>query len=60
MGGLMIGLIILSAIGFVLAVIGALFNLNILNVSPEGFSNASNNLALIAIALAVCLKKEKN
>ena len=60
MGGLMIGLIILSAIGFALAVIGALFNLNILNVSPEGFSNASNNLALIAIALAVCLKKEKN
>jgi hypothetical protein len=55
----MIGLIIISAVAFVLAAIGAFFGLNIFNVSPEAFSRASNNLALITIALAVCFKKEQ-
>jgi hypothetical protein len=55
----MIGLIIISAVAFVLAAIGAFFGLNIFNVSPEAFSRASNNLALIDIALAVCFKKEQ-
>jgi hypothetical protein len=38
-------------LGFVLAVIGALLQIPIMNISPEGFSRACNNLALIAIAL---------
>ena len=58
MSNMMIGLIIFSGVAFVLAVIGALFNFNILSVSPEGFSRACSNLALIAIALAVCIKKK--
>ena len=47
----------LSALGFVLAVIGTLLNVNIIRVSPEAFSRACSNLALIAIALGVCLKR---
>ncbi len=58
MSKLLIGLIILSVIGLALAVVGSFFGLNVLGVSPEAFSRASNNLALIAIALAVCIKEE--
>jgi len=47
-------LIGLSIIAFLLAIISNLLTGNIMGVSPEGFSRASNNLALIAIALAVC------
>ena len=57
MSKIMIGLVILSGLGFVLAIIGALFNFNILGVSPEGFSRACSNLALIGIALAYVLIK---
>jgi hypothetical protein len=48
----------LAVLAFILAVIGAFFNLLIIRVSPEAFSRACNNLALIAIALAVCFKEE--
>ena len=58
MSKLLIGIIILSVIGLALAAVGSFFGLNVLGVSPEAFSRASNNLALIAIALAVCIKRE--
>lgn len=44
-------LIILSAVGFVLAVAGSLAHVQILGVSAEGYSRACSNLALIAIAV---------
>ena len=50
------GLILLSILVFVLAVIGAIFGIPILGTSPEGFSRASNNLVLIAIALIIGFK----
>ena len=51
------GLIGLSALAFVLAVAQNLvLPTTIFGVVPEGFSRASNNLALLAIALSVCLK----
>ena len=48
----------LSALAFVLAVIGSLFSFKVFGIPPEGFSRACSNLALIAIALGVCLKME--
>lgn len=44
-------LIALAAIAFILAVGGALSRSAILRVAAEGYSRASANLALIAIAL---------
>ncbi len=58
MSKLMIGLIIVSGLAFVLAIIGTLFSSTIWGVSPEALSRGCNNLALIAIALAVCIKRE--
>ena len=58
MSNVRIGLIILSGVAFVLAAIGSLASLNIAGISPEAFSRASNNLALLAIALAVCIKRD--
>jgi hypothetical protein len=52
------GLMVLAALAFVVAVLEALFNFSILGIWPVAFSRACNNLALIAIALAVCCKKE--
>lgn len=49
-------LIAMACFGFVIAVLGAVFNFDFLGVDPEGFSRACSNLALIAIALAVCFK----
>jgi hypothetical protein len=55
MRNLKIVLICLSALGFVLAVITSLAGGPIaFGVTAEGFSFASANLALIAIALSVC------
>lgn len=45
-------LITAAAAAFVLAVVGSYAG-GIVGVSPEGFSRACNNLALIAIALSV-------
>jgi hypothetical protein len=49
-------LIGVSALAFVLAVVGSLTGLDMLRVAPEAFSRASNNLALIAIGVALCFK----
>ncbi len=48
-------LIGLSVVAFLLAVIGAFIG-PIMEISPEGFSRACTNLALIGIALSVCCK----
>ena len=53
-------LIALSCLAFIIAVLGSMIHFDFLGTDPEGFSRASNNLALIAIALAVCLRPEKN
>ena len=50
-------LIGLSALAFLLAVIGVLGVGSIIGVDPEGFSWACTNLALIGIALSVCIKE---
>jgi len=60
MRNLAIALIILSAAGFLLAVIGTLNVGPIMGVSPEGFSRGSSNLALIAIALSLWFGGNKN
>jgi hypothetical protein len=57
MSKIITGLIVLAALAFVMAVLESLFHFYVLT-SPEGFSRACNNLALIAIALAVCCRKE--
>ena len=49
-------LIVLSAVGFILAVVSALTD-PICGVEAEGFSRACGNLALIAIALMLVHKK---
>ena len=41
----------LAALAFIIAVIGSLTGFYLLGVSPEGYSRACTNLALIAIAL---------
>ncbi len=43
-------LVVLAALAFVMAVLEALFGFHLF-VSPEGYSRACTNLALIAIAL---------
>lgn len=55
------GLIGLSALAFVLAVIGAAVHSGpILRITPEGFSRACTNLALLAIALSVTLAEPRD
>ena len=51
-------LIVLSGLGFVLAVIGSLMGWAIMGVASEGFSRGCTNLALLAIALTVVSKKK--
>jgi hypothetical protein len=55
MRSLAIVLIVLSALGFVLAVISSFMG-PITDITPEGFSRGCSNLALIAIALGIWLK----
>ena len=52
-------LITLSCVAFIIAVFGSVFHFDFLGTDPEGFSRASNNLALIAIALLVYFNTEK-
>ncbi len=52
------GLIVLSGLGFLLAIVVAVVTGSIFGITAEGFSRACTNLALIAIALAV-IPKEK-
>ena len=59
MGNLLKGLVVLAAVGFILAVIASeLPSGDLLGVSAEAFSRACTNLALIAIALRLCFKEE--
>lgn len=61
MRNLAFGLVILSVGAFLMAIImnlGAAAGMSF-GVSPEGFSRASNNLALIAIALVVIYYSDK-
>ncbi|WP_400166488.1 hypothetical protein [Fidelibacter multiformis] len=51
-------LIGLSALGFILAVISALFNVSLFGVTAEGLSRACSNLALIAIAVHLVMKEK--
>ena len=51
------GLIVVSALAFLLAVFGSLTNYFIFGISPEAFSRACSNLALIAIAMSVVFIK---
>lgn len=48
-------LLVLAALGFLLAVIVGLFYPHF-TIQPESFSRASNNLALLAIGGMLCLK----
>ncbi len=50
------GLIGLSVVAFLLAVIEVLFGVSIMGIQPESFSRACTNLALIAIAMSMCCK----
>ena len=42
-----------AAVAFFIAVFGSIFNIDLLGVDPEGYSRASNNIALIAIAISL-------
>lgn len=57
MRGLTWILIALSALGFVLAVVGSMTQVRTLGVAPEGFSRACTNLALLAIAVLIASEK---
>ena len=46
-------LIVLAALSFVFAVIASFTGGSIMTIGAEGFSRASTNLALIAIALSL-------
>lgn len=56
MQNVLVGLVGLSGLAFLLAVAGGGLGTTIGGIAPEGFSRACTNLALIAIALAVCFK----
>ncbi len=53
---LAIGLMGLAAVAFVVAVVEVLITGSLMGVSAEGFSRASTNLALLAIALILWCK----
>ena len=53
MAKMTMGLIGVSAVAFLLAVVVSLFTGPILGITAEGYSRTCSNLALIAIALAV-------
>lgn len=44
-------LIVLSALGFIFAVVGSMTGFHLMDVWPEAYSRGAVNLALIAIAL---------
>jgi hypothetical protein len=51
-------LVVLAAAAFVLAVVASLFG-PVLGIWPEAFSRAANNIALIAIALALLADRRR-
>jgi hypothetical protein len=52
-------LVCLAAIAFVLAVVGALWSNTVAGIAPEALSRASNNLALLSIAVLFIFGKSK-
>ena len=58
MSNIIKGLIILSCLAFVLAIVTALFGFQIAGINPEGFSRTCTNSAVLAIAFSVYLKKD--
>jgi hypothetical protein len=57
MSGIAKLLVLLAAITFLVAVIGA-FTGTIMEIGAEAFSRASTNLALLAIAIVLVFKEE--
>jgi len=51
-------LIVLSAVGFVLAVVGSFVGWIVFGVTSEGYSRGCTNLALLAIALLMISGKK--
>lgn len=47
----------LAALAFVLAVLGSFTNVAVMGTSPEAFSRAATNLALLAIALVLVFEE---
>ena len=47
----------LAALAFVLAVLGTLTSVRLMSTSPEAYSRASTNLALLAIALILTFEE---
>ena len=48
----------LSAIAFIVAVIGSIFEVAFLNVSAEAYSKACTNLAVLAIGSWLCFRDQ--
>ena len=46
-------LISLAAVAFLLAVVGSVMDDSIMRISPEGYSRACTNLALLAVGVAL-------
>ena len=59
MKNIAMGLVVLSALGFLTAGAGAVVTGPIAGVSAEGFSRASTNLALLAMALIIVFPAEE-
>lgn len=58
MKNIAMGLVVLSALGFLMAVAVVLVTGPIAGISGEGFSRASMNLALLAMALIIVFPAE--
>ena len=52
------GLVAIAAVGFILAVVAGGVTGRIMGLEPEAFSRASNNLALLAIAIFLGFKDD--
>ncbi len=46
-------LLALAAVAFLLAVVGSVIDDSIMRISPEGYSRACTNLALLAVGIAL-------
>lgn len=53
MSGLAKVFVLLALIGFILAAVGNLWMDSIMGIGPEGYSRASTNLSLLAIAMTM-------
>ena len=51
-------LIALAVLNFIVASVSAFFAIDVFGVAAKGYSNACSNLALIAIAFLLILKKK--